>query len=281
MRRSSRVALLLLLLPVSPGATPRRRPGVELRDVTVTTQPDSVTVIVKTSREAKYQAELMDHPYRLVVDFEDTELRMAQDPAERRTPSRSSRSAAASTGAASPGSSSSSPATSVTRSARRATGWRSSSRPATRRAARRPPAACQGRAARSRPPRRPARAKPAASPRREPSRCARDGGRSDDAGQAEPASRRLPRSRRRRPSARRRRPPPPRADHHAAPASGARLISLDFKDADVVNLLRILAAESSTQHRHRRGREGQDVDHAPQRALGPRPRHRPGGQGPA
>ncbi len=34
--------------------------------------------------------------------------------------------------------------------------------------------------------------------------------------------------------------PPP-----ASPANGARLISLDFKDADVVNLLRILAAESS------------------------------------
>jgi type IV pilus assembly protein PilQ len=36
-------------------------------------------------------------------------------------------------------------------------------------------------------------------------------------------------------------PPPPPA---AAPASGEKLISLDFKDADVVNLLRILAAES-------------------------------------
>jgi type IV pilus assembly protein PilQ len=35
-------------------------------------------------------------------------------------------------------------------------------------------------------------------------------------------------------------PPPPAA----APASGEKLISLDFKDADVVNLLRILAAES-------------------------------------
>ena len=40
--------------------------------MTVTTQPDSVTVIVKTSGEPKYQAELMDHPYRLVVDFDDT-----------------------------------------------------------------------------------------------------------------------------------------------------------------------------------------------------------------
>jgi type IV pilus assembly protein PilQ len=36
-------------------------------------------------------------------------------------------------------------------------------------------------------------------------------------------------------------PPPPAA---STPASGEKLISLDFKDADVVNLLRILAAES-------------------------------------
>ena len=36
-----------------------------------------------------------------------------------------------------------------------------------------------------------------------------------------------------------------RADHaRRRPTGGARLISLDFKDADVVNLLRILAAES-------------------------------------
>jgi type IV pilus secretin PilQ/predicted competence protein len=37
-------------------------------------------------------------------------------------------------------------------------------------------------------------------------------------------------------------PPPPAAP--PAPATGEKLISLDFKDADVVNLLRILAAES-------------------------------------
>jgi type IV pilus assembly protein PilQ len=36
-------------------------------------------------------------------------------------------------------------------------------------------------------------------------------------------------------------PPPPPA---SAPATGEKLISMDFKDADVVNLLRILAAES-------------------------------------
>ena len=38
--------------------------------------------------------------------------------------------------------------------------------------------------------------------------------------------------------------PPPPAPPAVAPASGEKLISLDFKDADVVNLLRILAAES-------------------------------------
>ena len=39
-------------------------------------------------------------------------------------------------------------------------------------------------------------------------------------------------------------PPPPPAPATSAPPSGEKLISLDFKDADVVNLLRILAAES-------------------------------------
>jgi len=39
-------------------------------------------------------------------------------------------------------------------------------------------------------------------------------------------------------------PPTPPAPPASAPASGEKLISLDFKDADVVNLLRILAAES-------------------------------------
>jgi type IV pilus secretin PilQ/predicted competence protein len=71
-RRAVAVALLLLLLPVSPGAIAQQAAGVELRDVTVSSQPDSVTVLVKTSGEPKYQAELMDHPYRLVVDFDGT-----------------------------------------------------------------------------------------------------------------------------------------------------------------------------------------------------------------
>src|ERR1700730_14666197 len=39
-------------------------------------------------------------------------------------------------------------------------------------------------------------------------------------------------------------PPAPPTPPASAPTSGEKLISLDFKDADVVNLLRILAAES-------------------------------------
>src|SRR4029453_3373217 len=79
-RRAVAVALLLLLLPVSPGAIAQQASGVELRDVTVTTQPDSVTVMLKTSGEPKYQAELMDHPYRLVVDFNDTNYSWRKTP---------------------------------------------------------------------------------------------------------------------------------------------------------------------------------------------------------
>ncbi len=65
------------------------------------------------------------------------------------------------------------------------------------------------------------------------------------------------------------------------PANGSKLISLDFKDADVVNLLRILAAESGRNIVDRRGRQGQDVDLAPQRALGTGARHHPGDARPA
>ena len=39
-------------------------------------------------------------------------------------------------------------------------------------------------------------------------------------------------------------PPPPPPPAPSTPATGEKLISMDFKDADVVNLLRILAAES-------------------------------------
>ena len=60
---------LMLLVPTGSGA--QTEPA-RLSDVTVSPQPDSVTVFVKTSREAQYKADLVDSPSRLVIDLEDT-----------------------------------------------------------------------------------------------------------------------------------------------------------------------------------------------------------------
>jgi type IV pilus assembly protein PilQ len=60
---------LLLLVPMESGA--QTEPA-RLSDVTVTPQADSVTVFVKTSREPRYKADLVDSPSRLVIDLEDT-----------------------------------------------------------------------------------------------------------------------------------------------------------------------------------------------------------------
>src|SRR5437879_8725766 len=61
--------VLLLLVPAGGGA--QTEPA-RLSEVTVTPQTDSVTVFVKTSREPHYKADLVDSPTRLVVDLEDT-----------------------------------------------------------------------------------------------------------------------------------------------------------------------------------------------------------------
>jgi type IV pilus secretin PilQ/predicted competence protein len=63
------VIALLLLVPAGSGA--QTEPA-RLSDVTVTPHADSVTVFVKTSREAQYKADLVDSPNRLVIDLEDT-----------------------------------------------------------------------------------------------------------------------------------------------------------------------------------------------------------------
>src|SRR5262245_56860414 len=72
-RRALAITLMMLLLPLGAGAAVQSAaPGTQLRDVRVTTQPDSVTILVKTTGEVKYQADLVESPYRLVLDFEDT-----------------------------------------------------------------------------------------------------------------------------------------------------------------------------------------------------------------
>src|SRR5712691_5228134 len=52
-------------------AVPAAAQGV-LLDVTVTSQPDALNIFVKTSTEPKYHAELIASPRRLVIDLEDT-----------------------------------------------------------------------------------------------------------------------------------------------------------------------------------------------------------------
>src|SRR5258706_4801313 len=59
----------MLLVPMDGRA--QTEPA-RLSDVPVTPQADSVTVFVKTSREAQYKADLVDSPSRLVIDLEDT-----------------------------------------------------------------------------------------------------------------------------------------------------------------------------------------------------------------
>src|SRR5438093_3187910 len=60
---------LVLLVPTGPGA---QTDPARLSNVTVTPHPDSVTVFVKTSRDAQYKADLVDSPSHLVIDLENT-----------------------------------------------------------------------------------------------------------------------------------------------------------------------------------------------------------------
>src|SRR5215831_11023832 len=65
------VVSLALVLLASTGAY-AQNDAARLSDVTVTPNQDSVTVFVKTSREAQYKADLVDSPSRLVIDLENT-----------------------------------------------------------------------------------------------------------------------------------------------------------------------------------------------------------------
>src|SRR5919198_385803 len=65
------VSLAAVLLTPAPPVPAQSAPAV-LSDVTVTSQPDVVNVFVWTSRETKYRAELIETPRRLIVDLEDT-----------------------------------------------------------------------------------------------------------------------------------------------------------------------------------------------------------------
>src|SRR5919198_786865 len=65
------VSLAAVLLTPAPPVAAQTAPAV-LSDVTVTSQPDAISIFVWTSRETKYRAELIETPRRLIVDLEDT-----------------------------------------------------------------------------------------------------------------------------------------------------------------------------------------------------------------
>jgi hypothetical protein len=69
------LALILLVGPVSAQA-----PTTELTEVAVIERDAAVEVWVRLSRPAKYQSELIDSPWRLVVDFEQTAYRWTTRP---------------------------------------------------------------------------------------------------------------------------------------------------------------------------------------------------------
>src|SRR6266545_1787089 len=220
-RRAFAVAWLLLL-PIGAVADAQSAPGIELRDVTVTTQPDSVTILVKTTGEVKYQAELVDRPYRLVLDFDDTSYGWRKTPlAVEAEPLKQIRGSQYRRGVARV-------VVELTRKVgyaiREETDGLAIVIPTAASAQLAEPAAKPVAAAKPAP-----AVKPATPKAPEPMRIAQAPAAPAPTAPA-PAT----------PPAPPVMPAPP-----AAPANGARLISLDFKDADVVNLLRILAAEST------------------------------------
>src|SRR5438128_2125058 len=193
------VSLVLMLLVPMDGRA-QTEPA-RLNDVTVTPQADSVTVFVKTSREAQYKADLVDSPTRLVIDLEDTVYAWRKTPlAVGKDPVKQVRGGQYRQGVAR-----------LVLDLSRSVGY------AIREEPDRLPIAL------------PTPAPPAAAAR---SAAAAAGPGALEAPPA-PAPRPVQIAQATPPAA------PP------APTNGQRLISFDFKDADVVNLLRILAAESN------------------------------------
>ncbi|MGH7389103.1 MAG: AMIN domain-containing protein, partial [Candidatus Rokuibacteriota bacterium] len=69
------IGLLLFPAPALAAAAETAPPDAapaQVRDVTVTERPESTRVHIRTSGAARYRAELMDSPWRLVIDLDDT-----------------------------------------------------------------------------------------------------------------------------------------------------------------------------------------------------------------
>src|SRR5437879_4985597 len=214
------VSLVLMLLVPMDGRA-QTEPA-RLNDVTVTPQADSVTVFVKTSREAQYKADLVDSPTRLVIDLEDTVYAWRKTPlAVGKDPVKQIRGSQFRKGTAR-----------VVLDLTRTVGYAIREEPnglaiviptgPSSMVAQATPAPAPEAAPA------PAAPAPAATPAPEPATAA-----------TAPVPMPAP------PALRYTQAPPAAPPAAPAPTNGQRLISFDFKDADVVNLLRILAAESN------------------------------------
>lgn len=80
MSRRAIAALALTLGALARAAAQSPEPPVELTDVSVQARGETVTVNVTTSAAPKYTSELMDGPFRLVLDFEDARYRWTTAP---------------------------------------------------------------------------------------------------------------------------------------------------------------------------------------------------------
>ena len=199
------VVSLALVLLASTGAY-AQNDAARLSDVTVTPNQDSVTVFVKTSREAQYKADLVDSPSRLVIDLENTvyawrktPLNVGKDPVKQVRGSQYRQNVAR-----------------VVLDLSRSVGYaiREESNGL-------------------------AIVIPTVAP---PASAAVASAAASAAAGATPAPQDAAPSVAAQPAQLAQAPPPAPT---APPTNGQRLISFDFKDADVVNLLRILAAESN------------------------------------
>jgi type IV pilus secretin PilQ/predicted competence protein len=220
---------LLLLLPAGSPAVAQQAPAVQLSDITVATQPDSVTVFVKTSAPVNYSAELIDSPTRLVIDFKDTAYAWRKTPLTvSATPVKQIRGSQYRKGV-----------TRVVLQLDRKVGY----------AIREDDAGLAiviPSAANAKPALDTAAADTPSTPMTETAAVAAGSDKpAADTAAARPAPIRIAQAPTQRLAQAPTTPAPVApAPVLPAPPSGSRLISLDFKDADVVNLLRILAAES-------------------------------------
>src|SRR6185369_2743923 len=204
------VVSLALVLLVST-STWAQNETARLSDVTVTPHSDSVTVFVKTSREAQYKADLVDSPSRLVIDLENTvyawrktPLNVGKDPVKQVRGSQYRQGVAR-----------------VVLDLSRSVGYAIREEP-------------NGLAIVI-----PTAAAPAAAGAASTPAAAAAAGAA-----SAPVSQEVPPAAAPQPVQLAQAAPPAPAPA-PAPSNGQRLISFDFKDADVVNLLRILAAESN------------------------------------